>query len=143
MNFLVDSGASINTVTEDVWKEIAESKVKVFRKSVTCDRRFTAYASRELLRVTAKFETWISVNSSKPEAYVEFYVIERARKSLLSKATSEELRVLKVGLDVHNVTDSGMPFPKFSGVQVKLSIDRTIPPKKVAYLRVPAAMEKR
>lgn len=143
MNFLVDSGASINTVTEDVWKEIAVSKVKVFRKSVNCDRQFTAYASREPLRVAAKFETWISVNSSKPEAYAEFYVIEGARRSLLSKATSEELRVLKVGLDVQNVTDGGTPFPKFPGVQVKLSIDRTIPPKKVAYLRVPAAMEKK
>ncbi|XP_058449163.1 uncharacterized protein LOC131429133 [Malaya genurostris] len=48
-----------------------------------------------------------------------------------------------VGLDVFHVDTHLKPFPKFPGILVKLAIDQAVPPKKVAYLRIPAAMEKR
>ena len=59
----------------------------------------------------------------------------------MSKTTAEELNVLKVGLDVCQVDVTESPFPKFPNVQVKLSVDPTIPPKKVAYLRIPEPMK--
>ncbi|XP_062538003.1 uncharacterized protein K02A2.6-like [Armigeres subalbatus] len=71
----------------------------------------------------------------------EFFVIDGANKSLLSKTTAEELNVLKVGLDVHQVEESVAPFPKFPNVQVKLSVDLSVPPKKIAYLRIPEPLK--
>lgn len=151
VEFIIDSGSSINAVTENVWDELISKKARIFRKKYQCDRKFYAYANRDPLNVSAIFEAWISVNPTKPNSYAEFFVIEGARKSLLSKRTSEDLRVLKIGLDVLHVErdaereaiSSVEPFPKFPGVQVKLSIDHTVPPKKIAYLRIPAALEKK
>lgn len=147
VNFVVDSGSSINAVTKSVWDELIAKNAKIFKKKYQCDRKFFAYANRDPLNVLAIFEAVISVNPTKPESYAEFFVIDGARKSLLSKRTSEDLKILKIGLDVlHLNQENGMdgkPFPKFPGIQVKLSIDRTVPPKKIAYLKVPAAMEQK
>lgn len=147
VNFVIDSGSSINSVTEGVWDELIAKKAKMFKKKYQCDRKIFAYATQHPLKVLAIFEARITVNSTKPDSYAEFFVIGGARKCLLSKRTSEDLKILKIGLDVfhlnqHDNPDS-KPFPKFPGIQVKLSIDRTIPPKKIAYLRVPSAMEQK
>lgn len=143
MSFLVDSGSAINAVTELVWDNLVDSKATLYKKKFQCDRTFTAYASQEPLRVKAMFEAWISVNDSKPRCYAEFFVIEGATKSLLSKATAEYLKVLKIGLDVNNINVPTEHFPKFPNVQVKLSIDESIVPRKIAYLKVPEALKER
>lgn len=64
------------------------------------------------------FEAWISVNSVKPRNYAEFFVIQGANKCLLSKRTAEDLKILKVGLDVCNINITQEPFPKFPNIQV-------------------------
>lgn len=143
MDFLVDSGSSINTVTMEVWAELRKSKAKLSKKKTSIERRFTAYASHDSLKVLIVFEGWISVNASKPKSYAEFFVIEGANRCLLSKRTAEDLKVLKVGLSVQNVDTKWNPFPKFPDVQVKLSVDETVPPRKISYLRVPEPMVKK
>ncbi|KXJ80935.1 hypothetical protein RP20_CCG022792 [Aedes albopictus] len=143
VTFLVDSGAAINAVTEDVWSYLVAKNATMYKKKLHCDRTFTAYASQNPLRVSAMFEAWISVNDSKPSCYAEFFVIEGANKSLLSKATAEQLKILKIGLDVNNISVLSEHFPKFPNVQVKLSIDKSVVPRKIAYLKVPEALKER
>ncbi|XP_055622846.1 uncharacterized protein K02A2.6-like [Toxorhynchites rutilus septentrionalis] len=143
VDFLIDSGATINTVTEQVWNVLAANGITLYKKKFNCDRRVTAYASQAPLEVLVMFEAWTSVNDTKPKAYAEFFVIQGACKSLLSKRTAEDLKVLKVGLVVNSITLKSDAFPKFPNVQIKLSIDKSIPPKKLAYLRIPAAMEEK
>lgn len=139
--FLVDSGAAINTVTEDVWKNLVSSGATMYKRKFQCDRTFTAYASQQPLRVQALFEAWISVNDSKPSCYTEFFVIEGATRSLLSKTTAEYLKLLKIGLDVNSINEGVDQFPKFPNIQVKLSIDRSVTPRKLAYLKIPEALK--
>lgn len=143
VTFLIDSGAAINTVTEQVWEELVRGNAVLFKRRFHCDRKFLAYAAQEPLRVLTIFEAWISINESKPKSYAEFFVVEGSQKSLLSKRTAEDLKVLKVGLEVQNIEVKTEAFPKFPNVQVKLSIDRQVPPRKIAYLRIPAAMEEK
>lgn len=135
------SGSSINTITEEVWDQLNEAKVKLFNEKSRCHRNFTVYASRDSLCVLTMFEAYISAIPWKPQSYAEFFVIKAATKCLLSKRTSEELHVLKVELEVNNTAVKVEPFPKFPNVQVKL--DKTIPPKLISYLRVPVAMEQK
>lgn len=141
VSFLIDSGASINTVTSDVWHTLQQNGTQAYKQKFQCDRQIKAYASEIPLRVQLVFEAWISVNDTKPKSYAEFFVIEGANKCLLSKRTAEDLKVLKVGLDVFRVEDDDKPFPKFPNIQVKLSIDKNVTPRKIAYLRVPAPLE--
>lgn len=115
----------------------------IFKKKFQCDRQFKAYASDKPLRVVTIFEAWISINTSKPKCYAEFFVIEGASRCLLSKGTAEDLRVLKVGLDVQHIELATEPFPKFPNIQLKLSIDKRVPPRKIAYLRIPGPMEEK
>lgn len=143
VEFLIDSGAAINTVTTDVWNKLNATNAGIFKKKFQCDRQFKAYASDEPLNVAMIFEAWISINFSKPKCYAEFFVIEGARRCLLSKRTAEDLRVLKVGLDVQHIEQATEPFPKFPNIQLKLSIDERVPPRKIAYLRIPGPMEEK
>lgn len=142
VDFLIDSGSTINTITEDIWKSIRNAGIRIFNKRHQNGQTFTAYASPEPLHVLSVFEARVSVNSSKPETFAEFFVVQGANKSLLSKRTAEELKILKVGLDVMNVEVVHDPFPKFPNIQVKLSINQNITPKKISYLRIPVPMEK-
>lgn len=91
----------------------------ICKKKYRHDRRFTAYASKRSLEVLVVFEAWISIDESKPKSYAEFFVIEGANKCLLSKRTAEDLKVLKVGLEVQSVDTELQSFPKFPGVQVQ------------------------
>ena len=141
VNFLIDSGAVINTVTQEVFDDLIDGKANLFKKKFQCDRMFTAYASQKPLQVLAMFEACIWVNDSKPRSYAEFFVIEGANKSLLSKSTAECLKILKIGLEVNNINVKVEKFPKFPNIQVRLSIDKSVVPQKLAYLRVPEAIK--
>ncbi|XP_035914863.1 uncharacterized protein K02A2.6-like [Anopheles stephensi] len=143
VEFLIDSGAMINTITEKVWRKLIGSRAKVFNMQFECDRQFNAYASKVPLEVVAGFEAWITINAAKPKVYTEFFVIKGANRCLLCKKTAEELKVLKVGLEVNMIGQKKTPFPKFPGIQLKLAIDDTVMPKKLACLRIPIAMEEK
>ncbi|XP_062557175.1 uncharacterized protein LOC134222042 [Armigeres subalbatus] len=45
VEFLIDSGAMINTVTEQIWEKLLSGNARLFKKKFQCDRQFTAYAS--------------------------------------------------------------------------------------------------
>lgn len=105
-------------MTTEAWAKLKKSGAKLSRKKSPLDRRFTAYASQDSLKVIMVFEAHISVNPTKPSSYAEFFVIEGANRCLLSKRTAEDLKLLKVGLDVQNVDIKWDPFPKFPDVQV-------------------------
>lgn len=72
-----------------------------------------------------------------------FFVIQNAHRSLLCKRTAEELKVLKVGLSVQVVEESGKvtQFPKLPNVLVKFVVDKNVTPRKAFFYRVPAAVE--
>ncbi|XP_055633382.1 uncharacterized protein K02A2.6-like [Toxorhynchites rutilus septentrionalis] len=141
--FLIDSGSAIDAITEDVWDKLIDSNATLYKKRFLCDRTFTAYASQQPLQIRVMFEAWISVNYSKPSCYAEIFVIKGASRSLLSKTTAEYLKILKIGLDVNNINVLAEHFPKFPNVQVKLSIDKSVVPRKICYLKVPEALKEK
>lgn len=143
VKFLIDSGSAINTVTEEVWKLLLEEKAIIHKRQKKCNRELKAYASEGSLKVLVVFEAWIEVNDQKPRSYAEFFVVSGADKSLLCKSTAERLKVLKVGLNVNLIEKKVKPFPKFANVLVKLAIDESVPPRKLAYYRVPAPLEEK
>lgn len=120
---------------------LVTNNARLFKKKYQCNRQFTAYACQEPLQVQAIFEAWVTINETKPKNYAEFFVIQGAQRSLLSKRTAEDLKVLKVGLEVQSILQEKVPFPKFPNILLKLSIDRTVAPRKLAYVKIPVAME--
>ncbi|XP_062557458.1 uncharacterized protein LOC134222324 [Armigeres subalbatus] len=60
VEFLIDSGSSINTVTERIWNKLIDVGAKIYNRKSHCDRNFMAYASNDALCVLAVFEANIS-----------------------------------------------------------------------------------
>lgn len=144
--FMIDSGSPVNTISVKAWQKLLANKAKLFEVKTVCDRKFFGYGSKTPLRVLKQFRAKLVINEQKPSTVAEFYVIEGATRSLLGKPTAEQVKVLKVGLEVHAIKEEVVnakfqTFPKAPGVKIKFEIDHTITPKRTAYFRVPIAME--
>lgn len=143
IRFMIDSGAPINTVTEEGWQLIKERGARIFNVKTNCAREFKPYASCHPLTIICTFKAWITINDEKPKSFAEIFVVQGGKRSFLCKRTAEELKILKVGLTVQAVEVVGRKhFPKFPNILVKLVVDRAVAPKKVFYYRVPVAVEK-
>lgn len=140
---MIDSGAPVNTVTEEIWEKLQGEKAKVFNVKRKSARILRAYAADEKLTVLATFNAKVEVSDTKPSVMAEFFVVKDARQSLLGWKTSEAIKVLKVGMDVQTIEEEPKlkKFPRFPGVKMKLDIDETVTPRRLAYYRVPAAVE--
>lgn len=69
-------------------------------------------------------------------------MVQDAQQALLSCNTSKELKVLKIGMEVNEVKETKRnKFPSFPGVEVKLQVDECVEPVRLAYYRVPVAVE--
>lgn len=138
---IVDSGAHINTVTEDFWKRINKSS-HIFNVKYKTKLNATGYASSKLLEVIALFTSKIKIHDEKPESIEEFYVIKDAKKGLLGRHAAKRMKILLVGLEVPNViAEISSEFPKIPNLLVKFDIDRNVQPKKGAYHKVPYPIE--
>lgn len=136
--FVIDSGSPINTITAEDWSRLKALNADVEVESKQSGRVFQAYASRTPLEVLCTFRAKITVNKEKPVDIAEFLVIANARKALLSRQTSEKLKLLKVGLSVNGIKEKHHPFASFPKVMVTLEIDPEVKPKQSPYFRIPA-----
>jgi RNase H-like domain found in reverse transcriptase/Reverse transcriptase (RNA-dependent DNA polymerase) len=141
VEFLIDSGSPINTVTEKNWSEIIENKAQVTNVSSECSRVFKGYASQSPLEVLTTFKAVAIVNKKKPTVEARFFVIKNATRALLSRTTSMQLGLLNFSMEVQAVREAIKPFPKFPGPAVRLEVDKSVVPTQLAYYRVPVAVE--
>lgn len=125
MDFLIDSGAEINVLSEGHWQllkrdfEAGDSIIYDVEPGST--KRIMAFAGASPLEVTSTFSSWIEIpGTTKPKEFAKFFVLQGGKKSLLGQQTAIRMRLLKVGLSVDNVTASKdleavMPFPSVPG----------------------------
>lgn len=138
IDFVIDSGSPINAITQNDWNHLKEAKAHLKNVRVGSGRRFQAYASQQPLEILHTFEARVSVNEQKPTVEAEFMVVAKAKRALLSRQTSEDLKLLKVGLEVNKIKESCAPFPAFPNVLVRIEVDPTVKPKQTPYFRIPA-----
>lgn len=137
VSFIVDSGSPINAITERDWDRIVDSGAPIENVTKGNTRKFQAYATSEPLTILFTFSATVTVNESKPSVKAEFVVVRKARKALLSRATSVALKLLKIGLDVQAIKET-KHFPAFPNIVVKLEINPEVVPKQTSYYRIPA-----
>lgn len=147
--FMIDSGADVNTVSEQDWLGIVEMYIE--DKITLGDLRWgngqgqvSAYASARPLVVEASFQAWIcATNRPDIRVYTRFFVIRGATRSLLSRSTSVALKVLRFEISEIQVKPQDIPageiFPTVPGELVHFDIDPSVAPTKNAYYSVPAA----
>lgn len=158
--FLIDSGAQVNTFTEDMFcKLMSDPKYKngVFDVRDQTDRPLKAYGTVGNINVAATFHAYLYVSDNRPTFLEKFYVVKEAR-ALLGRTTASRYSILMLGLkvpvdpqnfDVKDVLYAGeiaavSPdefFPKFNVPPVKIHYDKSKPPCRNIFLNIPLAVK--
>lgn len=87
VSFLIDSGSPINAVTIEDWEKIRTEKCFIHHFKKGGARELKGYASDKPLVIVGTFQAKLSVNDQKPSEVAEFFIIQGAKRSLLSKST--------------------------------------------------------
>lgn len=158
--FLIDSGAEVNTVNGDIFRELMSndhSGAAIIDVREGSDRPLKAYATDHNVKVRATFVAELFISDDRPQLMEKFYAVDHA-KSLLSRGTAIRYCVLQVGLDVPitNTSINGInllpgeifslsgadEFPKFNVEPVILAYDQDKPPSRNIYTSIPPAFKK-
>jgi hypothetical protein len=153
VQMIIDSGATCNIIDQNLWEHLKLENIRC--ESTKCKPNVYPYGSEEPLPVLGKFTANVTVGKTSLNN-VEFIVIEGSGQALLGRATASDLGVLKLGQNVHTISnsvDTKQPqgiaeifnkFPgccegigKLKGFQLKIPIDDTVEPIAQPMRRVP------
>lgn len=160
VEFLIDSGAAINAITEQVFDELLSESItnRVFNVRSDEIKSLSAYATKIPLKIVATLETDLWIDEERPHGVELFYVIQGARRSLLGRETSirynvlqigrkvpiastNDTRIIKEGCNINSVSSApeskAERFPSFNLPPVKLNIDKSIAPHRSTYSSIP------
>lgn len=158
--FLIDSGAEVNTFTEELFRVLLaeeDYRKEIFNVQDRSDRTLRAYALGDDIPVVATFEASLFISEDRPVLIEKFYVVRESR-SLLGKPTASRYSVLMLGLkvpitigsltvDVKQSTDQNTfvnakgPFPKFNVPPVKIRYDKDAVPSRNIFTNIPLALK--
>lgn len=100
---LIDSGSDLNIMGYCHWEELKKSAFKIWDPVAGSEGKvIKAYASSGELTIKGAFSTSITVGKKTVSA--RFYVVEKGNRLLLSRKTSTELGILKIGVNAINAT---------------------------------------
>lgn len=156
--FLIDSGAHVNTFTNGLFKMLMSNGDycgSVFNLQNKADRSLRAYATAGEIPVIATFEAYLFISDDRPVLMEKFYVVDEQR-SLLSRPTATRYCVLMLGMkvpisteehdawndsrlqsvDILSVSDT-TPFPKFNIPPVRIDYNRDMAPCRNIFTNIP------
>ncbi|XP_058827794.1 uncharacterized protein LOC131687716 [Topomyia yanbarensis] len=169
LEFLVDSGATVNTITTIGWQKIKRNCRSVIQEIMPhLEEILLSYANQQPLEVECSFKAFIGVNS-RPLHLAKFFVVKGARLSLLSYDTAFKMNLIRIGgqdatpeyrrrtdaneiicsisdtrlepkmLDIE-VTEP-LEFPKMPIAPLKFKVDDSVSAKQIIRYNIPKAFE--
>lgn len=130
INFMIDSGADVNIIGGKDWKQLqrdCEMGLITIRKiNLPQATNLRAYAAKHPLHVECGFTAMVTVvGTCNLSIQAEFLVVPSGNRSILGRATSSDMHLLKVGRFVSNCENHAETkvFPKIPGVKVRFSVD--------------------
>lgn len=141
IEMIVDSGSDANLLTVETW-EMMKAKCIIVQKCIKgSDKILKAYGSDLPLVILGSFVAVVKL--AKRSVSAEFFVVEKGQRNILGDATSKQLGVLKIGVDINQVQDGQLTpeFPRIKGVQVHIQMDPSIVPVFQPLRRIPIPLE--
>ena len=144
INIIIDSGASCNLISEQIFNQIAGGKVDLS----ACDKKVFAYAATKPIELKGKCSLNVCVPQTQKSLLLDFYVTSGKATTLLGRKASEMLGLLKVGVLLQVTEDRRAAlkakFPevfsglgKLKGYQLKFHIDKKVQPVAQPVHRIP------
>ncbi|XP_049880106.1 uncharacterized protein K02A2.6-like [Pectinophora gossypiella] len=142
LEMLIDSGCKLNLITDKTWEHLKVNRVSCYKQVKEPNKILVAYGSKIPLDVKGSFEAIIKINNKEDRS--TFYVIKNGSRNLLGKDTALRLGVLKLGVDVNNISQKQKEaFPKFKNVLVEIPINKSVQPVMQPYRRIPIPIEEK
>lgn len=97
--FLVDTGATVNTITSNEWETIKRNCRTVIQDIVIQPEEvLKSYANSRPLEVECSFRAFIGVtNGGQPALLAKFFVVRGTQLSLLGYETAYQLNLIRIG----------------------------------------------
>ena len=161
IEFMIDSGAQVNTVTKLSFSKIVADELassKILALSSNTDQPLKGYGSNDPIKVVAVFSAELFVSEDRPVMVEKFYVVDELR-ALLGFNTAVRYSVLDIGLNVPvrnhrlsfnqrgsniaQIESATRPteFPKFNVPPITLKYNMNMPPSRNVYTNIPAAFK--
>ena len=129
VSMIIDSGASCNLITP----EIADNLIRHGAKRVSKETKIWPYGSPPIV---STYYLDATVNFREVQTRAKLLVVDSNASSLMGKSTAEELGVLKIMVNALSNDELFSAYPnvvnkklgKLKDCEVKLHIDRTVPP---------------
>lgn len=100
---LIDSGADLNIIGYDQWLGLKKDNVKIWNPVAGSNGKILkAYATEKPMEIIGSFMANVQVGSKEVSA--QFFVVKNGNRALLSRTTSQELGILKLGYQVNNLS---------------------------------------
>lgn len=166
LTFLVDTGATVNTITRQGWQMIKRNCHTVIQDlTVHPEEVLRGYANQRPLDVVCSFQAYIAVKGhDQLMVLAKFFVVNGTKLSLLGYSTSHKLNLIRIGhpslrdekvnsivksvatqsysYDSPHIAIVGCnEFPKLSVGGVRFKVDGSVIPKQIIRYNVPRAFE--
>lgn len=139
INVLIDSGADANLIRLETWEMLKAKKVRIVKSAKGTSRILKGYGCEKPLDVVGTFEAEVTIG--RRSTIAEFFVVRGGQKDIIGDSTAKQLGVLKVGVDVNNVSTDTKPFAKIKGAKATIEMDPEIKPVFQPLRRVPIPLE--
>lgn len=151
-NALVDSGATVNTITPAVWSEIRKSCRTVIQNlELQPKERLKGFASRSSLEVICSFSCYVGIiKSRRTPKFAKFFVVHGSTICLMSYETAKELKLINIGIsseDAKNIQVLTVSekvqkeFPRIPIEGVRFRVNKDAVPKQIIRYNIPKAFE--
>lgn len=154
--FLIDTGATVNTISSEGWQMIKKNCPTVVRDWMAHPEEILkSYANQRPLDVECSFKAHVGVRDfGKPKILSKFFVVNGTGLSLLGFQTSQRLGLIHIGPScglneyVNRVTTEEEPavtsakeFPKIAIDPVNFKINGNVVSKQSIRYNIPKAFE--
>lgn len=154
--FLIDTGATVNTISSEGWQMIKKNCPTVVRDWMAHPEEILkSYANQRPLDVECSFKAHVGVRDfGKPKILSKFFVVNGTGLSLLGFQTSQRLGLIRIGPScglneyVNRVTTeeesavtSAKEFPKIAIDPVNFKINGNVVSKQSIRYNIPKAFE--
>ena len=155
VKFLIDSGATVNTITVESWNQIKKNCRSVIYDLVAYPEEILkAYGQENSLDVECSFWAYIGIPNREKLQSAKFFVVKGTQLALLGFETSQKLDLVRVGLplkigegcyrqkyEAFRLTAETREFPKVRSDPIKFRIDESVTPSQIIRYNIPKAFE--
>lgn len=96
ISVIIDSGASCNLMSEEVFKYVTGGKVSLYE----CNKRVHAYTYTKPLHLNGMCSLQVCVPQTKMSRPTQFFIVPGKTATLLGRETSQSLNILRIGVSI-------------------------------------------